>query len=124
MADRGDRFPLGKELLDEPHRLLIGAQMIGIGDATGKDEGVVIGRRHLGHLPVDGEGVGAIEVLKRLDGSPAGGDQFRSAAGRRHRLPRSGQFYLFGSLGRGQERDPLSLQSIRHDGFPHTDGHF
>ena len=47
VTDRGDRFMLGKKLPDEAHRLFVHPKRVGIEDASGENEPVIIRGRNL-----------------------------------------------------------------------------
>ena len=96
------------------HRVGVGADGVGVGDAAGQDQAVVVAGVRGGGGAVDGEAVGRIEVPERLDLAVLGGDQLGSAAGLLDRLPRLGELGLLDALVRDDERDASVLELRGH----------
>src|ERR1700693_2889107 len=67
MANRRDRLVPVHELADELHRILVRAQLVGIGNSAGKHESVEITGRDLGHLDVHTKPLSLRVVVHRLD---------------------------------------------------------
>ena len=104
--------PTGLRLLEEArtkrHRVLVGAQEVGVRDAAGQHEPVVVGRVGVRDGLVDRERVGLVEVVEGLHLAVLGRDQLRRAARLLDGLPRLGQLHLLDAFG-GEERDLLAL---------------
>ena len=106
-------FCLLEERLDKPDRVLVRAQEVRVRHAAREHEPVVVGRVGVGDRLVDGERVGLVEMVERLDLTVLDRDQLGLAARLLDGLPRLGQLHLLDAFG-GEERDRLALQFIGH----------
>ena len=125
MADGGDGLARVEEVADERDRLLVHAERVGVGDATGQDEGVVVGDGDVGHPPVDPLGAGLDEVLEQLHITHVGGEQLGGVAGVDGCLPGLGELDLLDAFGCGQECDALGHTFHRRSasgGRQHSEG--
>ncbi len=122
VADRGDGLARVDERLDEGHRLLVHPQGVGVGDAAGEDQGVVVVDRGVGDGGVDRAGLGLVEVVEELDLAGLRGQQLRRVAGAGHGVPRVGELDCLDALGCGQECDALGHASTlsRGEGLDNT----
>ena len=67
VADRADRLPGLEEGAHEGHRVGVHAQEVGVGDAAGRHEPVVVVGVGIGHRLVGREGVALVEVVEALE---------------------------------------------------------
>ena len=118
VADRRDRLAGLEERPRELDRLGDGPQDVGVGDAAGQNEGVVVVGVGVVDGRVDVEGVGLVEVVERLDRRPPrGAISCGLSAGLLDRLPRLGQLNLLDALVGDQERDALAFDPVTHSQF-------
>ena len=99
---------------DELDRLGLIAQLVGVGDAAGQDQAVVIAGIGLGDRPVGLEGVALVEVVEGLDRFLDGGDQVDLSAGLADGPGGLGQLDLLDALVGDEEGDPLAGQLFAH----------
>ncbi len=107
-------LPASKKARTNSTALGLGAQVVGVRDAAGQHQAVVVAGVGVGDDHVDGERVALVEVVERLDLARLGRDQVGLGAGVLDRLARLGQLDLLDALVRDEERDPLALQFISH----------
>ena len=112
MADHADRLAARKECLQERDHVVVLAQVVGVGDAAGENQSVVIVGGRVGDDGVDGELPGRLEiVVHRLDLSGFQRDQLGCGAGVLDRLARLLELDPLDAVG-GEDRDLLALQFI------------
>ena len=114
MADRRDRLAGGEEVRDQAYRLGVGAQVVGVGDTAGEHEPVVVVDRRVGDGPVDGDRVGVVEMVERLDVARLGGQDLGLPTGRLDRLARLGQLDGLDPLVGHEKGDLESCQVACH----------
>src|SRR3954452_16338401 len=113
----------GLALLEEParerDRVGVLAQEVGVRDAAGQDEPVVVVDGRVRHGLVDRERVRLVQVVERLELARVGRDELGGAPGLLHRLPGLLELDLLRALRRDEEGDLLAVQFISHDfGLP------
>jgi hypothetical protein len=108
VADNGHRLALLEEPRDEPDGVLVGAQGVRVGHATGEHERVVLARVRFRDLTVDAERVGLVQMVEALNLSRLERDELGLPARFLDRLPRLGQLDLLYPVGR-EEGDPLAV---------------
>ena len=113
MTDHRHRCPR-RHLADEVHRVGVGADRVGVGDAARQYQPVVVVRVGRGGGAVDGEAVGRFEVMERLGLAGLRRDELGRAAGGFDGLPRLGELGLLDALVRHDERDAAALQFGGH----------
>ena len=102
-------LPEATKLGDEGHRVGVHPEGVGVGDAAGQHQGVVVVDLGVAHRHVDLLGVGLVEVLEHLHLARLGAQQLRGVSGVGHRRPGLDQFGLLDAFGGDQERDLLCL---------------
>src|SRR5206468_8892463 len=109
VADDAHRLALLREVAHEADRVLVQAQLIGVPDAAGYEQRVVIRGLDLLDGLVDREAVRRVEVVEPTDLAVVDRDQLGLRSGRLERLARLRQLDLLEHVGR-EDRDPLAVQ--------------
>ena len=91
VADGGDGLAGVDEVADERDGLLVHAEGVGVGDAAGQHQRVVVVDGDVGHPAVDPLGAGLVEVLEQLHLALVGGEQLGGVAGVDGGLPGLGE---------------------------------
>ena len=99
MADDADRLPGRSEVANEGDDVLVRAQLVRVGDASRKDEAVVVVDVRLLDRLVDLEGAALVEVLPGLHLAALDRDQLGLRTRLLDRLPRLGQLDLLDAFG-------------------------
>ena len=107
VADRGDRLAGAHEVADERDRLLVHAQGVGVGHATGQHQDVEVVGGDLGDELVDRARLGLVEVVEGLHLALGGAEQHRLVTGVAHGVPRVGELDALDALGSDEEGDAL-----------------
>jgi hypothetical protein len=113
VADRADRLVLLDERPDELHRVRVGAQHVGVGDAARQHERIVVGGLGVGDRLGGLDLVALVEVLPHLYLALLERDDVNVSPRLADRLERLGYLDLLGALGE-QERHVLALELISH----------
>ena len=101
------------EVAHEGDGVLVGAQEVGIRDAAGQDEPVVVVDVGVGDRLVGGEGLALVEVVEALEVARLEREQLDGGALGLDGLARLGQLDLLDALG-GEDRDGLALKFVSH----------
>jgi hypothetical protein len=117
VADRPDRLALVEEVADETDGVGARPQRVRVGDAAGKDEGVVVSPADPGDQPVHPDRARLVVMAGHLDLTGLDRDELHVGARVAQRLPRTGQLGLLDHVGR-QERDLHALQLLSHCVLP------
>src|SRR6266550_2819121 len=113
MTNRRDGLVEFHEFPDELHRILVRAQLVGIGNSAGKHQSVEITGRDIGHLDVHMEPLSLRVVVHRLDLARLVRYQHDVRPRLPQRSPRRGELYLLHSVS-GEECDFASLELAGH----------
>ena len=132
MADRADRLALVEEVAHEAHGVLVLTQVVGVPDAAGEDERVVVVRACLLDRLVDLERAGFVVVVEALDLAVLQRNELELGTGILERLPRPRQLGLLepernagvsirsGSMGSISEESELLHRTERRAIGPHN----
>src|SRR5690606_39391915 len=94
VADDGNGLARTDERLDEGDRVVVHAQLVGIGDTTWQDQTVELSDVRLTRGDRGGERLCTLEMVEPLHLADARGDQCRGTAGALDSVPGFGQFDL------------------------------
>ena len=111
MTDHGDRLVLLEELAHEPDGRRHGAETVGVRDAAGQNQPVVVVPGHVIEHVIDRELVGLVEMVEPLDGTILDSDQLDHGPSLPGGIDRFGQFHLLDTVGR-QRGYALSLENV------------
>jgi len=112
VTDRPDRLAGLEEGTNELHRVGIGAQLIGVGDASRQHQTVVAVGVRLTDRSLGGEGPALVEMVERLDLVVFGREQIDLRPRLAQRLERTGQLDFLNPLVGNEDRDLLPLQPV------------
>jgi hypothetical protein len=112
-------LPEAKNFADEGDGVVVGAEIVGVGDPARQDERVVVTDVGVADGAVGREGLGLVEVVEGLDLAGFGGEQVGFGAGCLDSPQRLGQLDFLDPFVGHQECDPLPLQLVRHRSPPH-----
>ncbi len=109
MADDADGDPPADDGGDELDRGLVHAQVVGVADAAGEHEPVVLFGVCVGHGAVDGQRAALVGVVPELDGPILWRKEIHRCAGLLEGLARAREFYSLHAVG-GEDGDPLPCE--------------